>query len=528
MGSSVTTDGVPVALQAISAGGWLTLLFMTLGLIASEFSSANLELLGASLGINDSTMGVTFLALGNALPDLFSTFRAIQTGAGNLGIGELLGAAVFLVTVVGGSVMIVRPFRVHPAPFFRDTGVFFLGTLSLLLCMHSGKVTLGSCAWLIVLFFAFVTLVFFTRGYEAAGEMEPLLASSHCVETPVITGHHSLLAAVDLSRLADDVVQNEDVLGRPDAVTDTVDPVSALRRNAEGSSTDSSLQQTEPRRLSAVHVIFHALFPSLCSWTKHSTLGKVICIASTPPVFLLRATVPAPAGISERIENIASMDDHTRNAEMAERRLLAWLHGALTPVFAIWASGIYLSGVPQWALMLAASILGIACRGVLDHTIPRSMVGFIVSALWIFVTVDEVVRVLRLIGDLLGLSDTLLGLTVFTFGNSLGDVVTNIAVARMGHPLMAFSACFASPMVNMLLGIGLSCALVQLGQSAPYEVAFHPSLLLSGYVLLGTLAMYFIVVPTCSYAVGRPLGMVLIGIYMAAIVVAIGFELTNT
>lgn len=530
MASKATALSASVILQALCAGGWLSILFMTLGLIASEFSCANLEFLGASLGINDSTMGVTFLALGNALPDLFSTFRAIETGSGNLGIGELLGAAVFLVTVVGGGIMIVRPFRVHPATFFRDNGLFFLTSLTMLMCMYSGKVTLGACALLIALFFTFIGLIFLMRGYESTHELEPLLASNHCdVEAPMITGHQSLLAAVDLSELADDMEQCEQQSERQAGTSENPNHVCTHNRAIiDASLATEAAPLTEPQQPSTSHVILHALFPSLCGWSLHSVIGKIICITSTPPFFLLRATVPAPAGVSERVEHISRWKDHTISAELAEKRLLTCMHGILTPAFAIWATGINISGISQWALMVLASILGFVFRGVLNHTVPRGLIGFVASALWIYVTVGEVVHMLRVVGDLVGLSDTLLGLTVFTFGNSLGDVVTNIAVARMGHPLMSFSACFASPMVNMLLGVGLSCALVQIGQPGPYVMDFHPSLLLSCTILLGTLALYLVVVPMCKYVVGRPLGILLNGIYVAAITTAVAIEITNT
>lgn len=46
--------------------------------------------------------GVTFLALGNGSPDLFSTFSAMHSNLGSLALGELIGAASFIVSVVAG------------------------------------------------------------------------------------------------------------------------------------------------------------------------------------------------------------------------------------------------------------------------------------------------------------------------------------------------------------------------------------------------------------------------------------------
>ncbi|KAF9437664.1 hypothetical protein BGZ76_011705 [Entomortierella beljakovae] len=73
---------------------------------------------------NELQTGVTFLAFGNASPDIFSTFSAIGAGSGTLAIGEVVGAAAFTTSVVVGSMMIAKPFEVYRKPFLRDTVVF--------------------------------------------------------------------------------------------------------------------------------------------------------------------------------------------------------------------------------------------------------------------------------------------------------------------------------------------------------------------------------------------------------------------
>lgn len=47
---------------------------------------------------------------------------------------------------------------------------------------------------------------------------------------------------------------------------------------------------------------------------------------------------------------------------------------------------------------------------------------------------------------------------MFAFGNSLGDLVANLALARV-HPHMALAACFATPLLNLTLGVGLAGSL---------------------------------------------------------------------
>ncbi len=43
-----------------------------------------------------------------------------------------------------------------------------------------------------------------------------------------------------------------------------------------------------------------------------------------------------------------------------------------------------------------------------------------------------------------------LGLTVLAWGNSIGDMSTNMAMARKGLANMAMTACYAGPVFNLL------------------------------------------------------------------------------
>lgn len=62
---------------------------------------------------------------------------------------------------------------------------------------------------------------------------------------------------------------------------------------------------------------------------------------------------------------------------------------------------------------------------------------------------------MQYMGILLHIDHTILGLTVLAWGNSVADLSTNIAMARRGLSNMAITACFAGPMFNMLVGLGV-------------------------------------------------------------------------
>jgi sodium/potassium/calcium exchanger 6 len=71
------------------------------------------------------------------------------------------------------------------------------------------------------------------------------------------------------------------------------------------------------------------------------------------------------------------------------------------------------------------------------HHYSLCFMGFIISIAWISTVAGEVVGVLKTLGVILGISEALLGLTIFAAGNSVGDLVADITVARLGYPVMA-------------------------------------------------------------------------------------------
>ncbi|KAJ6145288.1 Sodium/calcium exchanger membrane region [Penicillium chermesinum] len=174
-----------------------------------------------------------------------------------------------------------------------------------------------------------------------------------------------------------------------------------------------------------------------------------------------------------------------------------------------------------------------------------SLLGFLVAISWIATIATEVVSVLKTIGVILNISDSLLGLTVFAVGNSLGDLVADITVARLGYPVMALSACFGGPMLNILLGIGLGGLYMSLNggkgrgrdemlsglavsaERAAYKITISKVLVISGATLLMVLVGLLIVVPLNHWKMDRTIGYGLIVVWCLSTVGNVIAELTS-
>lgn len=149
---------------------WLALLFSMLGISASDFFCPNLATIATVLGLDENVAGVTFLAVGNGSPDLFATFSAMKAHSGSLAVGELLGAASFIVSVVVGSMCVIKPFHVNPGSFLRDVGFFTVAVSFLLWILHDGTIHKWEAGGLVVLYFVYVAAVVLGAWWEKRRE----------------------------------------------------------------------------------------------------------------------------------------------------------------------------------------------------------------------------------------------------------------------------------------------------------------------------------------------------------------------
>eukprot|EP00804_Cyclotella_cryptica_P003030 CCRYP_006035-RA/>CCRYP_006035-RA protein AED:0.08 eAED:0.10 QI:0/0.8/0.66/1/0.8/0.66/6/287/819 len=102
-------------------------------------------------------------------------------------------------------------------------------------------------------------------------------------------------------------------------------------------------------------------------------------------------------------------------------------------------------------LAALASYLSLSSRA---SEVPIALYGFVVAATWIDSLADKLVDVLDFLGIVLRIPNSIMGLTVLAWGNSMADLSANVTMARKGLANMAITACFAGPVFNILVGLG--------------------------------------------------------------------------
>lgn len=69
-------------------------------------------IIAQALGVPETVIALTFVALGTSLPELVTTITSLKKGRASLGIGNVIGANVFNLVLVSGVAVTLAPFDV--------------------------------------------------------------------------------------------------------------------------------------------------------------------------------------------------------------------------------------------------------------------------------------------------------------------------------------------------------------------------------------------------------------------------------
>ncbi|KAF2857204.1 hypothetical protein K470DRAFT_261046 [Piedraia hortae CBS 480.64] len=324
-----------------------------------------------------------------------------------------------------------------------------------------------------------------------------------------------------------------------------------------------------PAWLPSVGILMSTLFPTFYHWKSKNWWERCLGIVAAPSIFLLTITLPVvESGNSDETENTPKLTvtDPLEQTETYEpdqapaveavgdggnpptseaslwNRWLLLVQIYLSPLFVLvsitYQSSSSLPNVKPVLITLGVST-ALAALVALTTSASRpppyrsflSLFGFVVSITWISLIASQVVGALKALAVILNMSEAIMGLTIFAVGNSLSDLVADITVARLGFPVMALSACFGGPMLNILLGIGLSGTWVLAKRHAGGHKTVHiqvsTTLLISGATLLLTLVGLLVIVPLNKWTLSRRVGALLVAIWLASTIANVVLESVN-
>ncbi len=116
---------------------WLLIVLMVIGAamiaVGADLLVDNGTLIAAAMGVPESVIALTFVALGTSLPELVTAITSLKKGVGALSLGNVIGANLFNLVLVCGVSSALSPFDVPvtkrigslPASFVVDIPLMF-------------------------------------------------------------------------------------------------------------------------------------------------------------------------------------------------------------------------------------------------------------------------------------------------------------------------------------------------------------------------------------------------------------------
>ncbi|XP_054714311.1 mitochondrial sodium/calcium exchanger protein-like [Uloborus diversus] len=536
---------------------WILILFVGLGVTADDFLCPSLVVITKTLRLSQNIAGVTFLAFGNGAPDIFSSVAGIEQERPELVIGTLFGAGIFVTSVVAGSIIVAKPFKIMERPFLRDIIFYVCAAFWAFLRFYYEEVSLWHSIAFIALYILYILVVIISRIIYNRYQLKnkPKIPEIE-IESPEPEAKRSPSVAFKPTGIEDDP-EAAGVVLRRFSFRGSISGVSSKRRISSSHSHHEhvikTLTQSVDSHPNPVYKNGHTLPPPLDSqisktslssllsrtgeqtilreflllvspidieaWSERGWLSKIFEIAKAPVCFLLIITVP-----------VVDYENDKNNW----CRPLNIIHCFTAPMFVIIALGEYdnnVRGFPAWAIVLLVCLaLASAVFFTSSNDEPPAYhfafgyIGFVASVMWVYLIASEIVSLLKTIGIIFKLSDAILGLTVLAWGNSIGDFISNLSVARQGYPRMGISACYGGPLLNLLLGIGIPYTIMIVKKGRPLELKYDRLITLLYGTLSAVLLSTIVTMTALRFNAKRQFGIFLICMYVTFITVAVIFE----
>ena len=152
---------------------WRQILFLILGAaliaVGARLLVDNGTKIASMLGVPDTVIALTFVALGTSLPELVTAIVALAKGHGALSLGNIVGANLFNLVLVCGTAITIRPFSVPVEKLFMGYNASFVIDLPLMFLVMAfvtipalirGKLSRVQGIILLVIYAAYVTFQF--------------------------------------------------------------------------------------------------------------------------------------------------------------------------------------------------------------------------------------------------------------------------------------------------------------------------------------------------------------------------------
>ncbi|XP_061394586.1 mitochondrial sodium/calcium exchanger protein-like [Musca vetustissima] len=464
------------------------LLFLILGSTADGFFCPSLKVLSTMLGLNENVAGVTLLAFGNCAPDMMTSLTGLSGESRRL-YSDIMAGGLFVVFCVAGCIVAFVPFVTQPSNFLRDCLFLLLAVVFIDYSMITDKaITVWEGVGILGIYLCYIVVVCLDQ-YLVVQKVKAMKADSRSL---------SSISSEYFSRLSREA--HFEIHSRSCS--------QQMERNSIPFNTEHH----------ANYLLFQQFWNAINpidrdEWLEGGRWDHTIMLLKAPIEFALKLLIPIVD---------FELDDHGWS------KLLNCLQLIGLPVCISWAlvgGEFFLFGIPLWvgsAILTVPLAMLAFCRSRTDITPEFHKYFALLSALGsiyvIYACAAETISILNVLGLTTQRSNSFLGCTLLAWGNSIGDLVANVALARQGYQKMGFAACFGGPMFNILIGIGLGMT-YKAGVSA--ELRTNKKTIAEGtmgvnitvFLIIGLILLIFGASST-NFILRRSLGIFMILIYL--------------
>lgn len=474
-------DKVPAAYFVILVI-FLILYFILMSSTAEHYFVPSLLFISDTIGLSESMAGITFLAIGNGAPDIFSQIAGAGGESFDITLGEAMGSGLFAIAIIVGLVGIIKPFEMSVACFYKDIPAYLLCGIFLIVTVAMGQFTLTFTILFPVLY---ILYVIFSGIWEYIENKRKKFRLS--MENSTIQEKDKVEEETPLLRKDGDntPVQNEET-----AIEDKEKKANEHSHHGgehgEGEHIERDYSQYSTGKAIGLYVLDS--LKEWMHWDHHGIFGRIMAIVELPFTLARVATTPH---ISE--------SSWSRSV----------VNGICTPILCValtgaWEMDLVEDKFPAWAMALIVSVIITPLTVLLDrpkfkrYTFVKACFAlwvFGISIIWLNAIATELVSVLKTIGYFTKISEGVLSATVLSWGAAFEDTVANLAVARQGRPMAAVAACYAGPLVNSFIGMALSSMIFFVKNKSISPIPFKRggnSFLVSGCIVL-CLVLTFVV-----------------------------------
>ncbi|KAL0967595.1 hypothetical protein UPYG_G00254250 [Umbra pygmaea] len=427
-------------------------MFLALAIICDDYFVTSLEKICEKLNLSEDVAGATFMAAGSSAPELFASIIGVFITHGDVGVGTIVGSAVFnilcIIAVCGifaGQVVSLGWWSV-----FRDSSYYVVSIVALIAFIFDGKVVWWESLVLVILYCGYIVIMKFNQS------LQTFFTRKSCTDKNQANGN----AAVG-SEMED------------------VKPSKAFSRGSVV-MVDEMIHASPPKLRfpdAGLRVMITSHFGPK---TRLRMASRVII---TERQKLVQGTNGVETQVLEGkldIENGNVPEDKPAEEE-AENETISPFH---VPV----GFGSRCKWLISWPLLL-----------LLYFTIPNCakprwekffMVSFILSTVWIAIFSYFMVWMVTVIGYTMGIPDVIMGITFLAAGTSVPDCIASLIVARQGLGDMAVSNTIGSNVFDILVGLGVPWAIQTMAVNYGSAVMINSrGLVYSVVLLLGSVAL---------------------------------------